>query len=234
MLKEYQRGEMLFYLFVRNDLVSISSITEIKAGNCGIGSILANKGGISTLLTVGSTRLSFLSVHLASGEGRLHYEQRNANMERILQGTNDHTLSSHHSFVFGDMNYRFSLPPSSNIMEEPPKEQALFLCQRIIAQKDWESMNKYDELQRALREKEILAGFSTLPLRTLPTYRCERKEGMHYDYKRLPSHTDRILWKSNEDEDTPRNVEAIIYEPISKFSTSDHKPVRALFFLPSR
>eukprot|EP00571_Detonula_confervacea_P017836 CAMPEP_0172299274 /NCGR_PEP_ID=MMETSP1058-20130122/1631_1 /TAXON_ID=83371 /ORGANISM="Detonula confervacea, Strain CCMP 353" /LENGTH=1098 /DNA_ID=CAMNT_0013008681 /DNA_START=29 /DNA_END=3325 /DNA_ORIENTATION=- len=233
LMNEYQRGEMVLYLFVRNDLASASSITEVQAENCGIGSIMANKGGIATMLTIGSTRLSFLSVHLTAGEGMLNYQQRNANMEKILQGTNDPTQSSHHAFVFGDMNYRFSLPPSSK-GTEPTKEENMFVCQRIIAQKDWISMNQNDELQRALRDKEILVGFQTPPLRTFPTFKCERKEGVTYDFKRVPSHTDRILWKSNEDKETPINIVPLVYEPISKFSTSDHKPVRALFFLPNR
>jgi len=231
MMAEYQQGEMVFYLFVRNDLTSISSVTGLQAHNCGIGSVMANKGGIATILTVGTTRLSFLSLHLAAGHGLKHYEERNSNMGEIIRGTHDPTLSVHHAFVFGDLNYRFSLAPSST-GPEPPEEDTRLVCQTIVDAEDWATMNKHDELGRALREKKILVGFQTHPIRTCPTYRCERKQGVHYDYERIPSHTDRILWKSVEE--TPRSVEALLYEPIPDFSTSDHKPVRGVFFLPNR
>mmetsp|Transcript_3211 Transcript_3211/g.8193 ORF Transcript_3211/g.8193 Transcript_3211/m.8193 type:complete len:495 (+) Transcript_3211:19-1503(+) len=233
LLNDYQRGEMVTYIFVRNDIAPISSVTEVRAENCGIGKVMANKGGISTMLTIGSTRLSFLSVHLEAGEGNSHYQERNKNMKEIIQGTNDHATSAHHAFVFGDLNYRFSLPLSPR-GTEPPHEETMSVCQKIIAKKDWLKFNSFDELQRALSEKKVLVGFQTPLLRTFPTYKCERKKGYHYVHNRVPSHTDRILWKSNVDKETRREIEALIYEPVSKFSTSDHKPVRALFFIPKR
>ena len=49
--------------------------------------------------------------------------------------------------------------------------------------------------------------------------------------QRVPSYTDRILWQSNEE---TRQVEPILYEAVTTFASSDHKPVRGLFFLPSR
>ncbi len=47
----------------------------------------------------------------------------------------------------------------------------------------------------------------------------------------LFSYTDRILWKSMQEN---RSIETLLYEPISSFATSDHKPIRGLFFLPDR
>ena len=60
LLADFQRGEMILYLFVRKDLESISSVTVARAENTGIGGVMANKGGIATSLTVGSTRVAFV------------------------------------------------------------------------------------------------------------------------------------------------------------------------------
>mmetsp|Transcript_19147 Transcript_19147/g.31373 ORF Transcript_19147/g.31373 Transcript_19147/m.31373 type:complete len:223 (-) Transcript_19147:8-676(-) len=60
----------------------------------------------------------------------------------------------------------------------------------------------------------------------------QRAAGIKYDYSSMPSYADRILYRSNQE--GIRKVEAIVYEPIHQFSTSLHKPMRGLFFLPDR
>ena len=230
LLNEFQRGEICFYLFVRQDLAPISKITHVRAENCGFGSVLANKGGIAVILTIGSTRLAFVNCHLNANEGQDHYEARLQNMIRILEGTGEPTLTSHHAFVLGDLNFRCALPGNSK-GGPLPKEEAELVSQNFVARKDWAQLNRHDELKKALEEKQILSGFSTPACPFPPTYKVERRKGVAYNYKRMPSYTDRILFKSNE---LTRKIEPIVYEPVPQFSTSDHKPIRGLFFLPNR
>eukprot|EP00804_Cyclotella_cryptica_P004162 CCRYP_014540-RB/>CCRYP_014540-RB protein AED:0.00 eAED:0.00 QI:623/1/1/1/0/0/2/709/952 len=228
LLAEFQRGEVVLYLFVRNDLAPSSKVTELKGENVGVDGIMANKCGIAALLSVGDTRLSFICAHLNAHEG--NYQSRNSSIAEILSGTNDPTLTSHHSFVFGDLNYRCALPRSSK-GEALTKEEAKIVSQKMVSQRDWDKFNELDELRKALDRKDILVGFNTPHCKFPPTFKVEKREGFHYNFQRTPSYTDRVLWKSNED---TRHIEPIIYEAASNFTTSDHKPVRGLFFLPSR
>ncbi|EJK74309.1 hypothetical protein THAOC_04022 [Thalassiosira oceanica] len=230
LLNDFQRGEICFYLFVRQDLAAISKVTHVRAENCGFGSVLANKGGIAVILTVGSTRLSFVNCHLNANEGQDHYEARLQNMTQVLEGTGEPTLTAHHAFVFGDLNFRIALPGNSK-GGPLPKEEAELVGQNLVARKDWALLNRHDELRKALEEKQILSGFSTPACPFPPTYKVERKKGVAYTYTRIPSYTDRILFKSNE---VTRKIEPIVYEPVPQFCTSDHKPIRGLFFLPNR
>ncbi|KAL7473587.1 hypothetical protein ACHAXS_014139 [Conticribra weissflogii] len=228
---DFQRGEMMLFLFLRKDLVPASRVESIQAENTGLGRFLANKGGIAAVLTVSSTRLYFLAVHLQAHEGRVHYDGRNADLEEILKGTGgDPSINAHHAFVFGDLNYRIAFPTSTRGIV-PTKEESWAVCTNLIRKRDWKGLRESDELEKALREKKILCGFRTPMCHFHPTFKLERRSGFHYDGKRTPSYTDRILWKSMQEN---RSVETLLYEPISSFATSDHKPIRGLFFLPDR
>lgn len=206
LLTEFQRGEVILYVFVRNDLAWQCKVCDLRGENVGFGSIMANKCGIAVQISIGTTKLSFLSAHLAAHEGQ--YKLRNDNMAEILAGTNDPTLTSHHSFVFGDLNYRCELPKQAN-GNELSKEEAKFISQKIVSTKNWSQLYEMDELQKALEKKEVLVGFQTPKCKFPPTFKVEKKDGFHYQYQRTPSYTDRILYKSNEE---TRTVEPIIYE----------------------
>ncbi|KAL7555230.1 hypothetical protein ACHAWF_018885 [Thalassiosira exigua] len=235
LMAQYQRGEMVFYLFVREDVAKVSSVSEVRAANCGVGKMFANKGGIHVRLDVAGTRLSFVSCHLNAHEGAEFFAQRLLDVSEVLKGTKDQTSTCHHAFFFGDLNFRFELPPvptPSGELTARTKEERSAKCLVLLEREDWDAMYEHDELARALRERRTLVGFRTLPLRTPPTFKCLRGRGWcGYDPKRTPSYTDRILWKSAEE---TRSVEALVYEPCPDFATSDHKPVRGLFFLPDR
>jgi len=230
LLSEFQRGEMVLYLFVRKDLAAKCEVLASGAENTGLGGIGANKGGIAVRMRVGTTVLAFVSMHLAAHEGRSNYEARNANVEEILLGTKDQTLLANHSFVLGDLNYRCNLPNSSR-GQANTKDEMKFISQKMVQLADWKAFNDLDELTTALADRKVLVGFQTPRPKFPPTFKLERKTGCHYNFQRVPSYTDRILWKSNEE---TRDIEPIIYESVTKFTSSDHKPVRGLFFLPSR
>jgi len=221
----------MLFVFLRKDLLPASRVESIHAENTGLGGILANKGGIAAVLTVASTKLYFLTVHLQPHEGRANFDKRNADVEEILAGTGgDPSVMAHHAFVFGDLNYRVAFPTSTRGIA-PTKEESWAVCANLIRRKDWKGLRESDELEKALREKKILCGFRTPMCKFCPTFKLERRSGFHYDKKRTPSYTDRILWKSMQQN---RSIEPLIYEPISSFATSDHKPMRGLFFLPER
>jgi hypothetical protein len=222
----FQRGQMRLEVFSSQDIdVQVLRVTAQNTGRGG----LANKGGIVTeLLVNGSTRLSFLTAHLEAHEGASKYATRCSSLTNILAGTSetsadDVSLTSHFSFVLGDLNFRTELEGSTDMSEENHKA----IVRELVANNDWHALNKSDELRRALRKKDCLVGFKTLFCNFPPTFKVERKVGYSYIEKRRPSYTDRVLWKAGHE--LEKCVRPLIYEPIDSFASSDHKPIRAAF-----
>lgn len=222
----FQRGEMRLEVF-SNQQIDVK-VLRVTAQNTGRGG-LANKGGIVTeLLVNGGTRLSFLTAHLEAHEGASKYATRCSSLTNILAGTSetsadDVSLTSHFSFVLGDLNFRTELEGSADMPEDDHKA----IVRDLVAKNDWHTLNKSDELHRALRQKDCLGGFQTLFCNFPPTFKVERKMGYSYVEKRRPSYTDRVLWKAGHE--LEKCVRPLIYEPIETFASSDHKPIRAAF-----
>ncbi|KAL3776478.1 hypothetical protein HJC23_009277 [Cyclotella cryptica] len=241
------RGEMRLWILCLKQLEGEVREVYVAGENTGIGSVFANKGGIIATLTLRSTRLSFLTCHLEAHEGLNHYLNRNRNLVEILGGAKPHpdyymldaTIYSHHMFVCGDLNYRIRFGENSvnnknnnkeggDTGEEHPDNGSHFdQALKLVEQEKWDELNAGDELAMALKKKECLVGFETLPCNFPPTFKVAREKGYVYNEKRTPSYTDRILWKSTEGMEG--TVTPFLYEPCPDFITSDHKPIRGGF-----
>ncbi|GAX10490.1 hypothetical protein FisN_21Lh191 [Fistulifera solaris] len=227
----YQRGQMRLEIFVYHQKRDIEvDVMYTKAQNTGRAG-LANKGGIIAELIVNKrTRLSFLTAHLEAHEGAAKYQMRCSSLSDILGGAkpsstlHDASLTSHHCFVMGDLNFRTELPAYAHGHHEAEHRQKL---RALVEERDWNTLNQADELQKALRVKDCLVGFKTLFCNFPPTFKVERSPGYSYIEKRRPSYTDRILWKSNHL--LENSVRPLLYEPVDDFKSSDHKPIRAAF-----
>lgn len=225
----YQRGEMrlmLFYLDFQCDV----QVLSVKAQNTGRAG-LANKGGIVAEVLVNSgTRLAFMTAHLEAHEGEAKYDARCASVYDILRGTSSSTTacrcdasqSSHYTFAFGDLNFRTRLPGYV-----PGSPEHIEATNALVAKKDWETLNRRDELYMALRQKDCFVGFQTPLCWFPPTFKVTRGEGYEYNAKRSPSYTDRILYRASDQ--LGDNIKVLAYEPIDNFASSDHKPIRAVF-----
>jgi hypothetical protein len=225
-LVSFQRGEMRLEVFVLRSLVETSevSVLQVSAQNTGRAG-LANKGGIAAELVVLRSRMAFVTCHLEAHEGRSKYDIRCSTMADILHGTrgkmHDVSISATHCFVLGDLNFRTEMDAADYSSEEDHKAKV----RGMVKCREWEQLNSIDELHRALRNKDCLVGFRTLPCYFPPTFKVERRPGYDYIEKRRPSYTDRILWKGP-------GLRPDLYEPIDEFSSSDHKPIRAAFMVP--
>ena len=235
-LVRYQRGEMRLVVLVRKELSPLITNIETLAENTGIAGVVANKGGIiSTLTIAGKTRISFLTAHLEAHEGKEHYNNRCSNLAEILscakKGSLDASITSHHMFAMGDLNFRVALPPPEG---KEKWEGAVHRAKvrSMVDDEKWEALNDADELHSALKKGDCLAGFRTLQCNFHPTFKVHRELGFKYQEKRTPSYTDRILWKSahglNDD------VRPLLYEPVSDYVTSDHKPMRGAYSVVMR
>ena len=222
-----------------------ATVIHVSAQNTGRAG-LANKGGIvAELMINGTTRLSFLTAHLEAHEGRykviriscvesgsltlvwdFEIKTRVSTLGDIFSGTKekeyDCSLTAHYSFVIGDLNFRSEHPDHEAMGEE--KHKAMIMD--IIERNDWEALNRIDELHRALRNQDCCVGYETPRCHFPPTFKVERQLGYQYIDKRRPSYTDRILWKANHS--LCKGITPLIYEPVEAFTSSDHKPVRAV------
>jgi hypothetical protein len=120
----------------------------------------------------------------------------------------------------GDLNFRTKLPDT-----EAGSTKHVEKTHNLL--KDWETLNKHDELAKALREKHCLVGFSTPLCWFPPTFKVLRQAGYVYNDKRSPSYTDRILYKASHR--LSEKIKPLVYEPIDNFASSDHKPIRGAF-----
>ena len=227
----YQRGEMRLAILVRKELAPLITKVETLAENTGIGGVIANKGGIISTLTIGgTTRLSFLTAHLEAHEGQVHYKNRCSNLAEILSGAKkgslDASVTSHHMFVMGDLNFRVALPPPEG-REKWDGAIHRHKVRAMVDDEEWAALYAADELRGALEKGDCLAGFKTSPCNFHPTFKVHRELGFKYQEKRTPSYTDRILWKSAHG--LENDVRPLLYEPVSDYATSDHKPVRGVY-----
>jgi hypothetical protein len=131
-------------------------------------------------------------------------------------------MASHFSFFMGDLNFRTKLP---NI--DAGSHAHILASHNLAAEGDWETLNQHDELSRALAEKKCLVGWKTPYCNFDPTFKVARQDGYEYNILRSPSYTDRILYKALDQLEEALQVS--LYEPISSFTSSDHKPIRGAF-----
>lgn len=229
MMADERRGQMRMQIWASIRVADSISGIRINGANTGIGNVLANKGGIVTSFQYKKTRLSFLTAHLAAHEGESYFKARCENVRTILREAKTSTLnknldiatSSHHVFVFGDLNFR------TKFGDEKQHDDNVKRALNMIENKDFSSLYKFDELQAALAAGDLLVNFNTLPCNFPPTFKVHREPGVLYTLQRTPSYTDRILYKSAPGLNS--NVQPIAYEPCVDFYTSDHKPIRGAF-----
>lgn len=231
-IAQEQRGQMRQSIWALKGVAPFIKNLKVTKVNTGIGNVLANKGGIVISMIYQDTRIAFLSAHLAAHEGESFYKNRCDNVFDILKGSKtfdlskkhdiDLALCSHHMIVCGDLNFRTVFDGERNSHEDNVKR-----AKGLIEAEDWSTLYSFDELHKGLRRGDLLNGFNTLPCDFNPTFKVNRSEGYDYKDQRVPSYTDRILYKSSPG--LSGNLEQIAYEPCADFTTSDHKPIRGAF-----
>ena len=114
--------------------------------------------------------------------------------------------------VFGDLNYR---------MEDVHPETVRSLVQNNNYK---ELYLNYEHLKKNMAQDKVLNGFQESELNFPPTYKFVSNTN-EYVKDRVPSWTDRILFKINKG--IVSNVDHVSYRSIPELRQSDHKPVYA-------
>merc|ERR1711991_537679 len=198
----------------------------------GTARIAGNKGVVAVYFHVFNTRLAFVAAHLAAGKGDKKTKVRNANYKEAMAGVRsalgpspalkklDLTAKAQHVFWLGDLNYRLDLDRET--------------VEKRVETGRYSSLLKHDQLAHQIANGLAFPGYREGKIRFPPTYRYQRESlnfTTHGNPPRVPSYTDRILWRSHPSEDAVDAVHLERYDSVPEIGTSDHKPVVATFTL---
>ncbi|KAG0664039.1 hypothetical protein C6P46_001899 [Rhodotorula mucilaginosa] len=154
------------------DLVEGVSRSRVTAGL--IGGRVGNKGGVGISLHFASTRLLFVSAHLAAHASGL--EIRKANARKILDELDvDDFLETagpkpkklvdrfDHAFFMGDLNFRLNI--------------SRLHADWLVQAKDFTNALQFDQLRAILGESDsALGGFGEAPIHFAPTYKYDLRK----------------------------------------------------------
>eukprot|EP00004_Rigifila_ramosa_P014759 TRINITY_DN3382_c0_g1_i2.p1 TRINITY_DN3382_c0_g1~~TRINITY_DN3382_c0_g1_i2.p1 ORF type:complete len:886 (-),score=216.50 TRINITY_DN3382_c0_g1_i2:43-2700(-) len=212
--------EIRLIVLAKKSLIPEISYVKSATKATGVGNVLGNKGGVVVSLSVLQSNFCFVNSHLAAHQERV--QDRNDNFALIVAGTQTGKLKNldllhqhHYVFWFGDLNYRLNLP-RREVLE---KVKAL----------DFSYLVRHDQLIAARNSKDAFVGFEERTLDFPPTYRYGIGNRIYIEEKkRVPSWTDRILWKT-----LPYlPLKCHFFDSVDTIMTSDHSPVCAAFSVP--
>ena len=203
---------------IRKELVPQLSRIESSYVATGIANVIGNKGGIALSFDVGNTSFLFISCHFHAFQAGV--ELRNADyhaLENRLKLRNEPGAPSKCSqrfdrvFWAGDLNYRCLTNRS--------------VANCLLREKRLRPLLQNEQLLQQMKEGKVFGGFVEAEIKFKPTYKFDVGTSV-YDTsvkQRVPSWTDRILWKDSPD------IECTSYTSTATIRTSDHKPVGAVF-----
>lgn len=195
----------------------------------GFSNMLGNKGGSQVGFSLGHTSLLFINAHLAAHAKKM--VERTKSFTRILHDSplkcQKEGIGIHEEFdrVFfmGDLNARL------NATRDKVDE--------LVDASQWtdgnEQLRGLDQLLPLLNASPGSASiksdnavglwplFSEAPIYFPPTYKFDSKSDQYDSSKkqRVPSWTDRILWKTDE------NIVNLAYSSVPSMKISDHRPI---------
>lgn len=226
------------FVFVRKHLVPQMKDVGIAKVRTGAGGYAGNKGAVCATITIYSTSICFICAHLAAGEKNVVNRNNDVseiarklkfdNIYHLNNDSNNLNIENEHEYVFwlGDFNYRIDL--SKNEAES------------TILQEDWCKLQSHCQLLQQRKKEAVFKGFYEGELNFKPTYKYDKNTDVYdtSDKQRVPSWTDRILWKR----DTRYNQRSLrLSKPFShgrilhyapgNIKLSDHRPILAIFDL---
>ncbi|KAI9290691.1 DNase I-like protein [Neoconidiobolus thromboides FSU 785] len=241
-------------IFIKNELFSSVSDISLDSAGVGIMGMMGNKGAVAIRIKLKDSYFCFINSHLAADSSQV--ERRNQDFMDICRRigfpepppligpngtilplgygfnpspffkTNVMTLprnpklnsiyDSDHLIWLGDLNYRLSLSSDQVISR--------------LKNKDYKYLLKYDQLKLQQSAGKVFVGFKEGDIDFQPTYKYDigTNQFDSSEKKRIPSYCDRILWKSENDNEEGV-MEQLSYKAHMELTSSDHKPVSAHF-----
>ncbi|GEQ66563.1 hypothetical protein JCM33374_g226 [Metschnikowia sp. JCM 33374] len=216
LLRTESIASMSLFFFVKKS--KISQVTQVSGSSkkTGMGGIAANKGACAVRFEYGATSFALVTSHFAAGVNATI--ERHNDYAAIMSGlsfTRNYNIEDHDNVIwFGDLNYRLNLPNDQ--------------CRQLLHNGAFDEMQQVDQLNL---EKEVAGGpffgFKESRILFYPTYKYD-KGTSNYDTsekQRVPSWTDRILFRSRKGND----LKPLNYNAVMDIFISDHKPVYSTF-----
>ncbi len=184
----------------------------------GFANLTGNKGAVGISFKYKKMSFLFIGCHLAAGQNAK--DKRNKDLERINKnmqlGFSNKSVDNVHdlfdfSFYLGDFNYRVDLN----------RESAL----KMIIDQEFEKIFDNDQLRKELEIKnQLFDNLSEGRVTFSPTYKFLPGTQQYDSSERVPSWTDRILFRAQKNLLTQCK-----YSCINETYLSDHKPVYSIF-----
>lgn len=229
-------------LYMKKSLHPYCRDVRVAIERVGIMGMMGNKGGVGIRFRLFDSTLCFIIAHFVPHDKAT--ERRNQNMHDIIDrmvfvplpgnaqipttsagipiGVDEECRPNEHDIVFwlGDLNYRISLSDAD--------------CRRKIKEEKWDELTKYDQLLIEKQAGRVFVGFNEGSINFAPTYKFDpgTDEYDTSEKKRVPSYTDRILWRTLSEKDS-QYVRQKFYGRHG-LMISDHKPVSAHFEYDSK
>lgn len=174
-------------VFIRNDYLPAVNQVEIASKKTGMGGIAGNKGSVAVRLKLHDSSICFVSSHFTAGQNNSIDRDRDfeyALTELQLSGGRN-ILSNDFIFWFGDLNYRIELDRD--------------FARDLIREKQFSELLRYDQLTERRSMNLVFQGFQESPINFAPTYKYDTGTNIYdtSDKMRVPSWTDRILFRGN-------------------------------------
>lgn len=234
LLRSCSLGVLHLALFIRRDLIWFCSTPEESVYNSRSmpTNMTKTKGAVSVAFRFFGTSFMFTNCHFPAHENKL--KDRVDEYQRIINSidlpknlkslkprylSNDSTARFDCVFFMGDLNFR---------LEHRTFDETIHILEDIFQQKEptYESLTQNDELLKVMESGQAFHGFDEGQIKFPPTFKFLAKTNK-YDRqtKRVPSYTDRILFRSKRQ----RHIQCLNYDWLPQLISSDHKPVYCLF-----
>ena len=217
-------GTLHLSVFLRRDLIWFCSIPEVDSLNTRPGAQFKTKGAVAMAFILFGTSFLFVNSHLTAHEENVRDRVRDLkkinammNLPKTLPyrkskkfqltGSGDFTDNFDCVFWCGDLNFRL--------------EQSREVVMREVDH--GASVLDFDQLNYLKNEGFIFRGYSEDQIKFPPTYKYDPGTNQFdtSSKKRVPSYTDRILYKHQ----STTEVKSLHYDSVQEVVTSDHKPV---------
>ena len=240
-------GTLHIAIFLRRDLIWFCSVPDVDSFSTRPGAQFKTKGAVAVGFILFGTSFLFVNAHLTAHQENTRdrikdLKKLNAvlNLPKILQTSKgkhknrvsqfsksrDFTDNFDAVFWCGDLNFRL--------------EQTRPVVEREVAQKanstdgnggsNFTSVLDFDQLNYLRSEGLIFKGYKEDPIHFPPTFKYDpgTNEFDTSSKQRVPSYTDRILYKSRRTtghNEKKQKIKSLHYDCVRDVVTSDHKPV---------
>lgn len=227
-------GVLHLSIFIRRDLIWFCTIPEDAVFNSRPTATnqMKTKGAQAISFAIFGTTFLFINCHLSAHQNKSkdrieEYEKicSSLNLPKNLRPLNpkyesrDVTARFDSVFWFGDLNFRLDITTNEvmNIINRPQNVMNVSL----------KNFKESDQLTKIMNTGQAFHGFhESSSSKFPPTYKFKLGSD-EYDLisQRVPSFTDRILFRSKRES----QISALLYDWVPQMTSSDHKPVIALF-----